>query len=703
MRIKRIGKIYIVVFIIIMAIVVPLRVSMLCTSRRLIHKEAEDSFINGMSWIDKEFLNITKIKRLIEGNHDYGILKKVNRELKNVEYDYLLDMYDEYSAYVKMNAKVSENIFLFENNGIVMTNDNCFANGYLGFDSFFSFKNMSFEELRRFVFESNANMEHFIYDESLKIRGETKPALVYFMPVGENSNSGEYSCMMFVFELENLFNVSGLENKTDCVEFYICSKDKTPIYSNVEHFVENEDTTAYYSGATGTLFMTNLTDVYYNRQMPYSRAAGFLIYLVAAICAGLISFFIFKDSRKRIMGLIFELQSDRSRIKPGEEYDTARRLIKAVTLKSAKADELFIKNLFSKFFSAQMSSDEECEFSEMLPEFNKPYVMIILPQYGISDSFMTGVNTDTVPVKDNMGNDVLFVFDLEMNSENIRGIVDSIKDVAKKQGVMLNAVVSLWCDSIGVGYDRYQKAIRLIRYLDYGENVIYSFDIDEEKRRNDTFYKKIDESVYTYMKMGHEFNVCRLIYEHWYELIQNPYWDDRVEIMFFEYKKLLESFAEENGAKISIEKSLSTGNVSELAFQFADSVAEVIREVMSSGIKSNSEAEQIIRYIENNFCNPTFGLIDIQETFGISVRKASGIIRDKTNKKFTEYIEQKRVEKARGLLSTSNLKMTDIMEMCGFNNESSFYRSFKKLMKITPLAYRGAYTETNHEEETEIK
>lgn len=702
MRINRTWKFHIFVFVIIMAMVVPIRISMLYTSRSLLHKEAEKNFTDGMSWIDREFLNMAKVKKRIEGNSDYGILKKVDRGLNNVEYDYLLDMYDEYSAYVKMNAKISETVFLFENNSIVMTNDNCFANGYLGFDSFFRFKNLNFEELRKFIFDSNINMGHFVYDESLQIRGETKPSLVYFMPVGENSTSGEYSCLAFVFEIENLFNVSGFENKTDCVEFYVCNKDRTPIYTNVKRFGEDKYTTEYYSGTTDTLFMMNLNDAYYNRKMPYSKLVGFLIYLVAVICAGFVSFFVFKDSRKRIMALIFELQSDEKHIKPGEEYDTAQKLIRNVILKSTKVDELMTENLFSKFFTANMSPDEERELLDMLPEFNKPYIMIVLIQCGISDALMNMVPSDTVQVKDNIGNDILFIFDSETDTVNIRGILESITDAAKKQNETLNAVVSLWCTGVRDGQGNYQKAIRLARFLDNGENIIYASDIDEEKRKADTFYKNIDDSVSTYMRIGDIFNVCRTVYEHWYELISNPYWDDRVEIMFFEYKKLIEDFASANKVKVYIEENHGTENVSELAIRFADCIAETIREVMNNGVKNNLESEKIIRYIENNFCNPDFGLIDIQEEFGISARTTSKIIRDRTNKKFTEYIEIKRVEKARELLSTSNLKMTDIMKMCGFNNESSFYRSFKKLMKITPLAYRGAYAENKYEKESKI-
>ena len=47
-----------------------------------------------------------------------------------------------------------------------------------------------------------------------------------------------------------------------------------------------------------------------------------------------------------------------------------------------------------------------------------------------------------------------------------------------------------------------------------------------------------------------------------------------------------------------------------------------------------------------------------------------------------------RIARARFTLSTSNLPLSQIAELCGYNNEVHFYRQFKKLMGVTPAHYR---------------
>ena len=47
-----------------------------------------------------------------------------------------------------------------------------------------------------------------------------------------------------------------------------------------------------------------------------------------------------------------------------------------------------------------------------------------------------------------------------------------------------------------------------------------------------------------------------------------------------------------------------------------------------------------------------------------------------------------RVTRARFNLSTSNLSLSQIAELCGYNNEVHFYRQFKKLTGVTPAYYR---------------
>ncbi len=55
---------------------------------------------------------------------------------------------------------------------------------------------------------------------------------------------------------------------------------------------------------------------------------------------------------------------------------------------------------------------------------------------------------------------------------------------------------------------------------------------------------------------------------------------------------------------------------------------------------------------------------------------------------FQQDLIRMRVARARFNLSTSNLPMAQIAEICGYNNEVHFFRQFKKLTGVTPAQYR---------------
>lgn len=56
----------------------------------------------------------------------------------------------------------------------------------------------------------------------------------------------------------------------------------------------------------------------------------------------------------------------------------------------------------------------------------------------------------------------------------------------------------------------------------------------------------------------------------------------------------------------------------------------------------------------------------------------------------TRYIKAKRLEKAKHLLETSDLRITEIAYDCGFNDPGYFSKSFTAAFKLSPSEYRSA-------------
>ena len=61
----------------------------------------------------------------------------------------------------------------------------------------------------------------------------------------------------------------------------------------------------------------------------------------------------------------------------------------------------------------------------------------------------------------------------------------------------------------------------------------------------------------------------------------------------------------------------------------------------------------------------------------------------KKNCTVLQYLENVRLKKARELLETSSLSISDISLMVGYNDPNYFARSFKKVYELTPREYRN--------------
>ena len=73
---------------------------------------------------------------------------------------------------------------------------------------------------------------------------------------------------------------------------------------------------------------------------------------------------------------------------------------------------------------------------------------------------------------------------------------------------------------------------------------------------------------------------------------------------------------------------------------------------------------------------------------GMSRRKFTNDFRDKTGKTWLAYLNERRIEHAKTLLRDTESKVTSIAFQSGFEELSTFYRTFNRLTGMRPLDYR---------------
>lgn len=92
--------------------------------------------------------------------------------------------------------------------------------------------------------------------------------------------------------------------------------------------------------------------------------------------------------------------------------------------------------------------------------------------------------------------------------------------------------------------------------------------------------------------------------------------------------------------------------------------------------------------VDRELCNPDLSLAYAAEDVGISAGYAGKIFSAYAGRGFSEYLNQRRVERARELLCGTHLSVNEISSIVGFQSNTYFITIFKKSTGMTPNSYR---------------
>ena len=114
-------------------------------------------------------------------------------------------------------------------------------------------------------------------------------------------------------------------------------------------------------------------------------------------------------------------------------------------------------------------------------------------------------------------------------------------------------------------------------------------------------------------------------------------------------------------------------------------------------IAKNNYKELIQNIIEESYADSQFTLSVLSEKLDLSSGYLSIMFKKNFGIPFQDYLLQKRMEKAKLLLLTTELKNYEIAEQVGFEDVNYFITKFKKYYQITPKQYREMVLKNENE------
>lgn len=105
-------------------------------------------------------------------------------------------------------------------------------------------------------------------------------------------------------------------------------------------------------------------------------------------------------------------------------------------------------------------------------------------------------------------------------------------------------------------------------------------------------------------------------------------------------------------------------------------------------VKAEALLPKIIDYVRANYTDDTLNVTSISDTFHLTPSYLSKIFRNSTGETLAGFLASLRVEKAKALLETTDLSISEIYTQSGFANEKTFSRTFSKYESLPPGKYR---------------
>ncbi|MBE7015612.1 MAG: AraC family transcriptional regulator [Ruminococcaceae bacterium] len=122
----------------------------------------------------------------------------------------------------------------------------------------------------------------------------------------------------------------------------------------------------------------------------------------------------------------------------------------------------------------------------------------------------------------------------------------------------------------------------------------------------------------------------------------------------------------------------------------------VFREIKEENYKAYSERilllNEVIKYIHENYLED-IELRNITEKFNINMYYFCHIFKEFTGVTFKNYLNKVRVDKAEELLMNTDVAISEVAYMCGFNDSNYFSRKFRQIKGKTPREARKTDTD----------
>jgi AraC-like DNA-binding protein len=157
------------------------------------------------------------------------------------------------------------------------------------------------------------------------------------------------------------------------------------------------------------------------------------------------------------------------------------------------------------------------------------------------------------------------------------------------------------------------------------------------------------------------------------------------------------SYLEKEFNKLPLLKNNQIEKIINLLNSFQPILLKYRRSVRLSQLAKDIRDPRILEIVEklSKHIDKKVETAYLANTVCLSPSRLFHLFKKEMNCSISEYLTSLRLEKAREMLTQTSFTIGEIMEKCGFNDQSRFCVVFKKKTGVTPLQYRRKFRQIN--------
>lgn len=163
-----------------------------------------------------------------------------------------------------------------------------------------------------------------------------------------------------------------------------------------------------------------------------------------------------------------------------------------------------------------------------------------------------------------------------------------------------------------------------------------------------------------------------------------------IDEMHLSVIKTLREMTELNTVHVNIAKYTNLATLQDI-FDYYDaaliSVVDTMQEQAARVEADSHLAEDIVSYMDEHYCDADLSLQSLTDRFNVSNKYLIYLCKERYGMTYLQYIQDRRIHRAADLLRSGQYSLTQISTMCGYTNQLTFRRNFKRIMGVNPGDY----------------